>query len=194
MYDRLEYRGNARGLVVTIPPSRARIEITKDNPYIFKEYDLMTEDAINYYKSLRSAGLVLVKKDGAVLDNAQEDNTESSEVVEDTVEVDEDSVNTDNDSVEDTVDDSTQDEDEEEEEVVEDTTDTEEEEVTDPVEIDEGVIQELFEYLDMNYDDESIVELASAADVALGRLRKKESIISKILEDNPQYVLELVSR
>ena len=64
-YDRLDYVGNARYIVIDIYPHKSEVKISANNPYVFDENDVLNQTAIDYYKSLYDYGVRLHEVDSA---------------------------------------------------------------------------------------------------------------------------------
>lgn len=214
-YSRLEYVGQAKGVVVTVIPSKKRVEVTKNKPYHFQESDCLSPESVRYYNSMWDLGLRLVRnpdyiekeslakeeeevaKDVDVdVDETKQEEDLDEDLEDDTPETDpdEDDSDSEDESGDEGQADADQDDSNEESDGSEsdDSDDNDLDSDNESEEITPGVVQELLEYLDLNYDEESIRTVAHNANVDLGRIRKKDSVISKILEDNPQYVIDLI--
>lgn len=179
IYDRLEYVGNARYIVIDIYPHKTGIRISSDNPYYFDNNDIINEDSIKYYESFD--GLRLVKCD--------EDQKSDTEVQSDSINVS-DSESESYTEVSESIDesDSTEEVNTEEVDSHKDETSSDNTSSTE-----EATQEEIIEYLDLNYDDESIKDVARDSGIKriLGSW-DKSTIISKIIENNPQYIINLM--
>lgn len=226
-YDRLEYHGIARGLVVGIYPSMIKVEITPVRPYFFQKNDSLSPEAIRYYNSMKDMGLRLMKRKSEVPDPVVETvvttpdttkevtetstttttgTTESSVVTEDTTVTTTNTTDDSNKGNEETVvntPDNSVDGNETGEDKSDTTTEEHEEDNNDQKgsdsvttesgsPVDSGIVQELTEFLDLNYDDESIKSVASDAGVKIGRTKDKGTIIQKIIDSNSDYVIKLM--
>lgn len=227
-YDRLEYHGIARGLVVGIYPSMIKVEITPVRSYFFQKNDSLSPEAIRYYNSMKDMGLRLMKRKSEVPDPVIEtvvitlditkgvtetsttttttSTTESSVVTDDTTVT---TTNTTDDSdkgndetvvitPDDSVDGNEIGEDKSDTTAEEHKEDNDDQKGSDSVTtesgstVDSGIVQELTEFLDLNYDDESIKSVASDAGVKIGRTKDKGTIIQKIIDSNSDYVIKLM--
>lgn len=193
MYDKLLYIGKSRCITVDLFASRTSVRISKDHPYVFRSTDILSDEAIKYYKSLKPQGVVL----GGCNDDKDEAPSEKVTPEVDTTEVEsveesaetpvEEDATTEEDTSEPEVEESSDEDEATTEEVTQDETPVE-------VEIPSDVTQEeLIEYLDLNYDDNTIKDLAR--DAGVKRVQSawdKMTTINKILETNVAYVSNLI--
>lgn len=194
VYDRLEYVGRSKYITVDICPLRNQVQVSAENPYIFKDGDVQDKYAIDYYKSLRPLGIRLHKSNSnptidiksTTLDNKSVDDKEVSEsTTEATNPVIEAEVTVTAEDKHEVIDEEVA-----ESPVIESTT-----EVVDHITPVSQLAtnEEMIEFLDLNYDDEVIRSVAK--DAGVKRIQgtwSKMTIINKIIEVNTDYVINLM--
>lgn len=184
-YDKIEYVGNAKYIVLNIYPTNKEVEVSKKKPYIFRPEDVIDARSLQYYKSLYKAGIRL---HAVKVDSNEIPKVESSEVQS---KVDDKKVE--NPQTPPKV--------EEVKEEVKPPVENKEVKVKDEVKVEnndptEVVVvnnDELIEFLDTNFDDNSIRVTAKSAGIRrLPNNLSKMEIINKILDTNKDYVIGLL--
>lgn len=183
VYDKLMYVGKGKGAIIEILPSRVSIKVTKDRPYIFRACDSLDEKSIKYYKSLElSVGVKLHEiideeaksKSINEINNDSDLNNSPQEVANKVPEV--------NNTLEPN----------EKEPIEEVKSESTSEVVNNKLEASNS---EMIEFLDMNYSDEELRVISK--DCGIKRVMSswdKETLISKIISSNPEYVVNLMKR
>jgi hypothetical protein len=177
VFNRLEYVGTGKGVIVNILPSRLSVKVSKDIPYEFRPTDQMDEVAEKYYKSMRSVGIRLIT------DETESEITKAPEITE----VKPESTQSQEDSTQEELssDNITSDVVSEE--------DKSESDVHETAEVTEVNNAELIEFLDLNYSDDDLRNIAK--DAGVKRIQSswtKQTLIDKIISTNVEYVVKLI--
>lgn len=179
MYDKLYYVGNARYIKLDIYPSKKNVKIGPNTPYTFDENDILNENSINYYKSFYPNGLRLHKVENSEeITNEDPNPSEVEALSQDSIS--KDAIDTtDNDSEsEDSIPD--------EEVVLEAVVDEESTNL-------EATTEEMIEFLDLTYDEESIKSVARESGIKrINSDWDKTTIINKMIGNNPQFIINLI--
>lgn len=180
VFNRLEYVGTGKGVIVNILPSRLSVKVSKDTPYEFRPTDQMDEVAEHYYKSMKSIGIELINNDSTPVNIEVNNSDQVTENINESIK----SNNEDASKDEITEFDDSADKENNPDQVTENITENTSSDVNN---------DELIEYLDLTYSDDEL--RAIAKDAGVKRIQSswdKQALIDKIIITNSEYVIKLM--
>ena len=183
-YNALMYTGRALSYVIQEYKTRRSIELKKDIPYV--KDDGFSIEEISYYNQLRSIGVELTKVPARKQKKDEVKKVEKKKVVKEEPDVSEE------------VQAQFHETEVPEVEVVDTDKHKEKEEdiklvVDDSIEVEEGLDGEISEYLDINFTEEELHELAEKLETSDMRSNlKKGTVISRLVENSYDDVYRLV--